>query len=826
MSPEPVNLIHQMDTQALLGRMTLEEKASLLAGVDDWHIRGVPRLGVRGARVTDCGHGATLVGGDAAPSTCFPTGIGMASTWNPGLLERAGRALGEETRALGCSILLGPMLNLHRHPLNGRSFETFSEDPWLAGILGAAEIRGIQSAGVGACAKVISANNQQKDQSKNSSEVDERTLRELYLRTFELAFRLGDPCSIMTSYNRLNGEYTAECRWLVSGIVKGEWNYKGFIVSDWRSVHTPNVYRSGLDLEMPGPGKFFNTSAVLQALRDGLLTEKDIDDKAGRLLSALLKYAQGKDPGSLNTPEHQAIALEVAEESVVLLKNEANLLPLDPRKLRSILVVGPNAAWARLGGGGSASVTPPYSISPLQGIREICEGLAEVRFVEGCGIAGTMEPVADHFSHTDGDGNEKPGLIAEFYNARQISGPRVAVWQVPQVDFSWGWATPGAGIQRGDFAVRFRGRLTPPITGRYRFGIHAQEGCIRVLVDGKPVVDEWDDPSTDNFEATFQNHYATFTLDLRKQEDVAVEIVYSKRAARAGVRFEWEIPGAPSPVQKAADMARNADAVIICAGLSNLLEGGGHDRTDMELPAIQQQLIAAVAAANPRCVVVLNNGGPVTLPWAGQIPAILEAWYPGQEGGRAIARILFGLAEPTGRLPDTIPHRLQDHASIRNYPGDGDKVLYEEALSVGYRHFDSAGIEPHFPFGFGLGYTTFEISEPSLSRERLQPGGTVAVTVKVRNTGLRSGREVVQMYIGHLDPALPRPPRELRAFSKVEVPAGGETTVDFMLDHSTFESFDPVTRTWRIVPGRYEIMVGRHSRSLKSSILVIDPSPQ
>jgi len=813
---------HHPKAREIVHQMTLEEKASLLAGVDDWHIRGVERLGIQGARVTDCGHGVTLVGEDAVPATCFPTGVGMASTWNADLLERTGRALGRETRALGCSILLGPMLNLHRHPLNGRCFETFSEDPWLAGLLGAAEIRGIQSAGVGACAKVISANNQQKDQGINSSEVDERTLRELYLRPFELAHRLGHPCSIMTSYNRLNGEVTAESRWLLTELVKKEWNFPGFIVSDWRAVHSPKVYGSGLDLEMPGPGKFLHPQGVLQALKDGLMPENELDDKALRLISALLTYAQSDDTGEWDTPEHRALALEVAQESMVLLKNDQNFLPLDPKKLRSVLVVGPNAASARLGGGGSASVTPPYSISPLEGIREVLGDSVDVRYIEGCGIAGEMEPVSEHFHTTDPAGVRHPGLWADFFNRAEPLGEPAASWSVPHLDFSWGWATPGTGVQRGTFSVRFKGILTAPASGTFRFGIHAQQGSVRVWFNDQLVVDEWTPDNDDNFEAKYQDRQALFSKNLTLGEQVSVEVVYTKRAARAGIRLEWEIPGAPSPVEKAAQMAASADAVILCVGLSNMLEGGSHDRTDMELPTIQRHLIEAVTRANPRTVAVLFNGGPLSLLWADRVPAIFEAWYPGQEGGRALARLLFGLESPSGRLPDTIPYRLEDHASIRNYPGDGQCVHYQEGLSVGYRHFDTAEIEPHFPFGFGLGYTTFQISAPQLSQGKILKGETVTAQVTVENLSLRSGKEVVQWYISHLDSVLPRPPRELRGFSKVEVAPGQKVAVTLTLDSTTFESFDPDSRTWRVLPGRYEIHAGSHSRSLQACVLIIE----
>lgn len=809
---------------ALLAALTLEEKASLLAGVDDWHLRGFPRLGLPSLRVTDCGHGVTLCGDRSSPSTCLPTGIGMAATWNEALLEKAGRVIGRETRALGCSILLGPKLNLHRHPLNGRSFETFSEDPWLAGLLGAAIIRGIQAEGVGACVKATAANNQQRDQEKISSEVDERTLRELYLRVFELAVEHGQPCAIMTAYNRLNGEYCSESEWLIRQVIKTEWNFPGFIVSDWRAVHGQAVYGSGLDLEMPGPGKLLNERAVLHALNEGLLTEEALDDSAGRILRAILRHgADESDSGGceLDTGENRRVALQTAEESIVLLKNEGGLLPLDRSSLRRILVTGPNAAEARLGGGGSASVTPFYTISPLAGIREICGADVEVRFLEGCGLVGTMETIIDHFRHETSDGAWAEGLQAEFFNGSDPGIIPDAAWTVPKVDFSWGWASPGPGVAKGAYAVRFRGQLVPPQSGRYSFGLYAQEGCVRLAINGDVLIEAWDDAKNGNFEEKYQTRYLTAEYDLTEGEAVLIELCYGKRAARSGVRLEWKIPGSENHLDRVVKEAGEADAVIVCAGLANLFEGGAHDRSALEIPDAQLELIQKVAAANPRTIVALNSGGMLSLPWEPLVPAILQAWYPGQEGGRALARILFGQTNPSGRLPDTLARKLDDHAAMRNYPGDGQTVVYEEGLFIGYRHFDAAGIAPHFPFGFGLGYTTFEIASPVTNRPILTPGETATISTTVTNTGTRAGQEVVQLYIRPISPALSRPPKELRAFRKVPLAPGETAGVHFLIGARELEYFDLQASAWRVAPGDYEILVGSHSRQLQGVTITV-----
>ena len=804
--------------------MTLAEKASMLAGVDDWHLQGIPRLGIPSIRVTDCGHGVTLCGDRSSPSTCFPTGIGMASTWNESLLEDAGRVIGRETRALGCSLLLGPKINLHRHPLNGRSFETFSEDPWLAGLLGAAVIRGIQSEGVGSCVKAVAANNQQRNQESISSDVAERPLRELYLRAFELAIAHGHPSAVMTSYNKLNGEYPSESRRLLSDIIKGEWDFPGMIVSDWRATHGIKALAAGLDLEMPGPGKHLHQQGVLDALDQGIVDEAALDDAVERILRLLLAYGRAEnDPSSneanLDTPENRAIALAVAEESIVLLKNENSILPLNPRTIRRLLVIGPNAAHARLGGGGSASVTPFYTVSPLDGIREVCGPDVIIDYLEGCSITGTMEPVRGALFHHDAAGHIQPGLKAEFFNSRDTgTSPAAATWTIDQVDYSWGWASPGVGVNRGQFAARFTGVIIPPVTGRYRLGVFAQEGVLRLSINGRSVRDNWEpaSPGVDNFEANYRNTYADEAFDFTAGIPVAIKLDYGKRAARAAIRLEWEIPDSRS-AEKIIAAARAADAVIVCAGLSNLLEGGAQDRANIDLPASQVRLIETLSAANPRTIVTLFNGGPLALPWEPQVPAILEAWYPGQEGGRALARILFGITSPSGRLPDTLARRLEDHAAIRNYPGDGRRVIYEEGLFIGYRHFDAAGIAPHYPFGFGLGYTTFEISAPVIESDagELQRGfRRIGVKATVRNTGHRSGKEVVQLYIRPLNSPAARPEKELRAFRKVELARGKKIDVHFTLDFQEFAHWNEATATWACSPGRYEVLVGAHSCNL------------
>jgi len=793
--------------------LSVEKLAHFLAGSDAWHIPACSELDIPAMLVADCGHGVTLCGDRTSPSTCLPTGIGMASTWNMDLMEKAGAVLGRECLALGVSILLGPKINLHRVPLNGRSFETFSEDPVLAGLLGAAVIRGIQAQGVGACVKAMVCNNQQHEQHSTNVVVDERALRELYLRCFEIAIDEGNPCAIMTSYNPLHGVNTSQNRWLIRDLIKGEWKFQGLVVCDWRAADSEKVYDSGLDLEMPGPGNWLNSDSVLRALEAGHLREDDLRDRANRVLSVGRQFARDESrrdsfSSELDSDENRQVALQAALESIVLLKNEGHLLPLVPGKQKKIAVMGPNAVEARLGGGGSASVTPFYSISPLAGIREAAGDSAQIDYEEGCSLTGTMETAT---------GCWKGPIQAEFFNRGEVDGAPDTTWEVDRIDFSWGWAAPGPGVTRFSYAVRFRGTLVAQNAGKHRFGIFGQEGGIRFRVNGELRADDWAPLHDGNdFEGAYATRYQTVELDLEAGQEVEVEVEYGKRAARAAVRLEWEQPGIAAPMDRAVKLAADADAVVLCLGLCNLFEGGARDRDDMDLPEVQRELIEKVASVNSSVVVVLNNGGPLLMPWEPRVQAILEAWYPGQEGGRALGRLLFGAESPSGKLPDTIPYQLEDHLSMSNYPGDGKEVRYEEGLSVGYRHFDHAGIDVHYPFGFGLSYTTFSIDLLDWDLGTIATNGEGTLTVQVRNTGHRTGAEVIQCYVRDVQASVFRPRKELKHFRKVVLDPGQETIIKFSIGCRDLAFWCDQRKAWRVEPGEFQLLVGPDSRNLQS----------
>ncbi len=803
----------------VLQAMTLNEKADMLCGDGMWHLRGIERLGLPQIRLTDCGHGIAATGQARTAATCFPTAIGQASTWNPELIERLGAALGREVRATGNAVLLGPMVNIHRTPLNGRSFECFSEDPLLTGKLAAAFIRGVQSQGVGACIKGLTANNQQKDQMELNVVMDERTLREIYLPNFKIPLQEARPLGLMTCYNGLNGQHSSASRHLLREIVKDEWGFQGFIVSDWRGTHSPQVVEAGLDLEMPGPGKFMRQEDILAAVDEGRLTHDDLDDRVRRLLRAIISVMPVVAAGDayadeLDCPEHRAVARQVAEESIILLKNEDRLLPLDCQRLRTIAVIGPSAEQALLGPRGSAAVAPSRSVGPLQGLRDCCDENVQIIYEEGCGLLGEGIVIYPQFLTPTGGRPGASGFAAEYFNNSTLEGPPILSTLQPQIDFAWGTASPGAYVGRHGWSVRWTATLTPPVSGRYQLGAFGHHGGVRLYVDDQLVLDDWGqlaDTQLHQQAATPERYGRRVEVELKADHPVALRMEFRKTLHTAAARLEWTVPGWADSVERAAVAAAAADVALVCVGLNCLHEGGTLDRQDLSLPGRQRELIEAVATANPNTIVALFGGGPLEVePWIGSVRAVLQAWYPGEEGGHALADILLGKVNPSGRLPDTLPRRLEDTPAWGHYPGNGTEVRYEEGIFVGYRHYDAKGIEPSFPFGFGLSYTDFSFSNLALSSPTMAAEDTLQVRVDVTNTGQRAGQEVVQLYLGDLQASLPRPPRELKGFAKVHLEPGRQTTVTFTLTPDDLSFFDPQANIWRAEPGTFEVQIGRH----------------
>ncbi len=689
----------------LLSRMTVEEKAAMLSGSGWMESTPIERLGIPAIKMADGPMGvrswagsSAITGLPGAPlkvlTTSFPAGVAMAAAWDPELVEREGHAIGQEIKALGRDMILGPTVNINRIPLWGRNFEGYGEDPYLAGRLGVAYIRGVQGEGVIPSVKHFDANNEEFERHRIDEKIDERTLHEIYLPAFKAAVEEAGAWTVMSAYNKVNGVHCGESVPLLHDILQKEFGFKGFVISDWGSTYsTAGTVNAGMDLEMPGgplmqpwlanprsqssgsSGGWLAADKVLAEVKAGHITEATLDGNVARILRVIFVSGLFDHPhtatGDVDTPAQQAVARQGATEGIVLLKNADSLLPLDAKKIHSIAMIGPNAATARTGGGGSSLVRPRYAIAPLDGIRERVGSGVEVKYALGVGMDG-------------------------------------------------------------------------------------------------------EDPTVDTPEV------------------------------RAGL------------LKEAADAAAHADVAVVVVGRYARLESESFDVKTMDLPAGQDELIAAVERANPHTIVVLNTGDPVTMTkWIAQTPALVEMWYSGQEGGHALASVLFGDANPSGKLPVSFPKEWKDSPAYGHYPGENLKVDYAEGIYVGYRYFDTKNVEPLFPFGFGLSYTTFAYSDLKVTPARVSGKEPTEVSLKVRNTGSRAGAEVVQLYVHDGHSHIDRPLRELKGFRRVELQPGETKTVEFKLDRAAFSYWSPDKTVWVAEPGTFEIQVGASSRDIR-----------
>lgn len=657
------------DLRALIAQMTLEEKASLCSGLDFWHLKGIDRLGIPSIMVTDGPHGlrkqdtsADHLGlMDSVPATCFPSAAGLASSWNRELIYEVGTALGEECQAEDVAVLLGPGANIKRSPLCGRNFEYFSEDPYLSTEMAASHIQGVQSQGVGTSLKHFAVNNQEHRRMSVDAVVDERTLREIYLASFEGAVKKGKPWTVMCSYNQVNGTYASKNRRLLTDILREEWWHEGFVVSDWGAVdQIVESVAAGLDLEMPSTHGI-GEKKLVDAVKKGTLSEEVLDRAVERILRVIFWSLDNQKAGATyDRAAHHQLARKVAAESMVLLKNDNAVLPL--KQGQKIAVIGEFAVKPRYQGGGSSHVNPTQLDEPLAELRKLAGPGTEIRYAAGFEIA-------------------------------------------------------------------------------------------------KDALDE-------------------------------------------------------GQLREALDAAAWADVAVIFAGLPDRYESEGYDRTHLNMPANQLELIEAVAGVQKNVAVVLMNGSPIEMPWIDRVSSVLEAYLGGQAAGGAIADLLFGAANPSGKLAETFPLKLSDNPSYLFFPGEQDRVEYREGIFVGYRYYDTKQVKPLFPFGHGLSYTTFEYSDLTVDRKELNDTDTLTVAVTVKNTGSVAGKEIVQLYVSDVRSTVIRPAKELKEFAKVELQPGEQKTVSFTLDKRAFAYYNTDIADWHVESGEFRIMIGRSSADI------------
>jgi beta-glucosidase len=655
----------ERDIKSLISQMTLEEKASLCSGLDNWHTKPIERLGIPSIRMSDGPHGLRKEVPNqqtSVPSTCFPTAVTTASSWDRELIKQMGQAIAQECQAEEVDIILGPAINIKRSPLCGRNFEYFSEDPYLSSQLATAYIQAVQSMGVGTSLKHYAANNQEYRRFTIDETIDERTLREIYLSNFEGAVKEGKPWTVMCSYNRVNGILASENKYLLTDILKEEWGFEGFVVSDWGAVdERVEGIKAGLDLEMPS-SYGIGDQKIIEAVKIGKLDEKELDQTVERLLKIIFKAVDNRNRGTTYDKQaHHKLARKIAGESMVLLKNQDNILPL--KKEGTIAIIGAFAKKPRYQGGGSSHVNPTKLDNALEEIEKIVQGKAKLIYEEG---------------------------------------------------------------------------------------------------------------------------YKLETDEMNQEL-----------------------------IEKAKEAAKKSDVAIIFAGLPDRYESEGYDRTHMKMPENHNKLIEEVSKVQPNTIVVLSNGAPVEIPWIDKVKGLLESYLGGQAGGGAVADILFGEVNPSGKLAETFPKKLSHNPSYLNFPGEGNKVEYREGVFVGYRYYDKKEIEPLFPFGYGLSYTTFEYTDIIVDKKEITDKETIEVKVKVKNTGKVKGKEIVQLYVRDVESKVNRPEKELKGFEKVELAPGEEKTVTFKLDKRSFAYYNTEIRDWYVESGEFEILVGKSSKEIE-----------
>jgi len=843
-------------TEELLGQMTIEEKVSMLAGSAMWYTTPVERLGIPAIKVTDGPNGARGGGSFAGglTSACFPVGVALAATWNTELVERVGQALGEEARTKGAHILLAPTVNIHRSPLAGRNFECYSEDPYLSARMAVAYVRGVQSQNVGTAIKHYVCNDSEFERNTISSEVGERALREIYLPPFKAAVQEARTWSVMASYNKVNGTYASENPYILTDILRKEWGFEGLVMSDWLGTRsTAASVNAGLDLEMPGP-PVWRGEKLLRAFQAGEVDEATIDQSVRRLLGIIVKSGAFEDAAdrperAVDKPEHRALARQAAAEGMVLLKNDRNLLPLSTEQIKSLAIIGPNAKVARIMGGGSSHVNPHYAVTPFDGILNRVGDAVKVGFEVGCTNhkllplipPAWLTPAAPLAPQSWGErgGQAGQGLAVEFFNNPDLAGEPVKTMLTESTELTW-FGEFDPQVNAAAFSARLTGQLTVPQSGRYTFGL-SSAGLSRLYVDGREVIDNWTEQQPGESFTGTASAELTFEMDLAAGQSCEVRVEYSKQTAVpfASLRLGCLLPIPQDAMARAAALAAASDVALVFVGLSDEWESEGFDRPDMEMVGEQVALIEKVAAANANTVAILNTGSPITMSWLDKVAAVVQAWYPGQECGNAVADVLFGDVNPCGRLPQTFPRRLEDNPAYINYPGENGRVHYGEGIFVGYRYYDKKKIEPLFPFGYGLSYTTFAYRNLRLSASEVAPspverppspplaggaGGVgvdadegLQVSVDVQNTGPRAGQEVVQLYVRDLESSLMRPEKELKAFAKVSLQPGETRTVTLTLDRESLACYDDLARQWVAEAGEFEVLVGSSSRDIRAS---------
>ena len=792
----------------IISKLSLEEKVSLLSGFNSWYTNKIAHANVPSIKMSDGPNGIRGDSNSGKSSACFPCAISIGSTWDLELINQLGEALGEEANAKDVDVLLGPTINIHRHPLGGRHFESFSEDPLLSGKIAVQYVDGVQSKNVAACLKHFVGNDTEFNRHAISSNIDERTLREIYLLPFEMGVKQGNAKVVMSAYNKLNNIYCSSHQELLIDILKEEWGFDGYVVSDWgAALETEENANGGLDLEMPGPGNVWGAS-LINSIKDGKVDEGLIDDKVKRILTVANFSKRFERPGfkpeeAIDQPAHRKLLRKAAADGMVLLKNEG-LLPLK-KNIKKLAVIGPNAKNAQIIGGGSASLMPHYQVQPLEAFKARLSAEINIEYAKGCHTHKYLPRLNENLI----SGNK--GFLVEYFDGQSFEENLIFSEHLIGNKF-WvfeGFAKEVIGKEeRPNISVKFSCDYNPDISGDHEFEIFGIGQC-KLLIDGKELIDNWNKIEPGEAFFTFSSASKKGIVDMQKGGSYHIEVQYYFEGNFPAVYIGCQAPDEVDLFQQAIEVASNADQVILIAGTNSDWETEGNDRAELGLPANQDALIKAILEANKNTTVIINTGSPVEMSWIDNADAVIQTWFAGQEFGNALVDIVTGEINPSGRLPTTFPKNITDTPAYDCYPGEDQQMNYEEKLLVGYRWYDKKGNDPLFSFGHGLSYTQFEYSNLAI---KMHDSNEVSCIFTIENIGDVIGAEVAQCYVAFENLDSDEPIKTLQGFAKETIAAGDKKTVEIKLTQRNFSYWDVESKCWKIRQGSYEILIGSSAR--------------
>ena len=798
------------DIKQLIENLTLEEKIELLSGFDAWQTNKIDRLGIPSIKMSDGPNGVRGDGNSGKSSACFPCAISIGSSWNLNLIKTLGEALASEAQLKDVDVLLGPTINIHRHPLGGRHFECFSEDPFLTGKIAIEYVKGVQSKNIAACLKHFVGNDTEFERYTVSSNIDERTLREIYLLPFEMAIKEANAKVVMSAYNKLNNIYCSSHENLLIEILKDEWGFDGYVVSDWGAARdTVENAIGGLDLEMPGPAKSWGKN-LITAINCKAVPEDLINDKVKRILNVASFCKRFENP--IRKPERdndsklkRKLLKDAAQEGMVLLKNDG-ILPIK-KDIKSIGIIGPNAEKAQIIGGGSATLVPYHESHPVSSFQNNFSEKTIVKSAKGCHTYRYLPEINKSLT-------KENGFLVEYFNVTDNKNDFISSKVLRGSKF-WifeGFAKDIIGREdRPDIYVKFSCTYVPDISGEHAFEIFAI-GKSKLLINNEEIIDNWTDPLPGDAFFAHGSSSKRGASHLEKDKSYQIEIQYKFEGNFPAIYIGCQPPDKIDLLDEALNIAKEVDEVILLVGTNSDWETEGNDRVDFNLPGEQNTLIEKVLEINPNAIIVLNTGSPVDMPWVNKAKSILQSWYAGQEYGDALFEILTGLVNPSGKLPTTFPKHIKDTPAYSCYPGENLQMSYDEKLLIGYKWYDRKKIEPLFHFGHGLSYTNFEYSNLRISNS---DKNNFICSFDIENVGDVSGFEISQCYISFMNCDEDEPIKKLQGFDKTYINSGEIKKIKICLDSKSFSTWDIKNHQWEIKNGVFYILIGSSSNDIK-----------